>query len=153
MHSLLRNAQIYFFQKQILHKVSQLKHPFISISVPERKLLIIFWTFVFSTVVNLTLFSELARKNDVFKAALSEYFSCELNGHDPDNPCDRGKVEFKSEVLSILSLVTTGCLLPLANLVFVISFEGLKKSCSQARAKISAITMNSSMREGQSGSS
>ena len=100
-------------------------------SVAERKLLIVFWVFVVSTVINLTAFSSFARKSDVFEAELNNYFLCELPGHDPLYPCDREKVEsILSEVPVILSYGLLGSL-PLANLVFVIRFDRLKRMFSR----------------------
>ena len=100
-------------------------------SVAEQKLLIVFWVFVISTVVNLTAFSSFARKSDVFEAELSKYFQCELPGHDPLYPCDREKFEnIFSEVPAILSYGFVGSL-PLANLVFVIRFNSLKRMFSR----------------------
>lgn len=130
---------VYLFthmKQHVLHKASQLKHPF-SISVPEQKLLILFWHFVISTVINLTTFALFARESGVFESSLRKYFTCELGGHDPANPCVRKTT--LSNVLVILSYAFHGSL-PLSNLVFVISFQGMKKLCSQARVKITAAT-------------
>ena len=99
--------------------------------VAEQKLLIVFWVFVVSTVINLTAFSTFARKSDVFEAELKNYLLCELPGHNPLYPCDREKMEkVFSEVPFIFSFGLYGCL-PLANLVFVIRFDSLKKLFSR----------------------
>ena len=127
-------------QQHILYKASQLKHPF-SFNDTECKLLIVFWFFVVSTVINLTAFSEFARKSDIFEAELKQYFSCELHGHNPADPCDRERVErVLSEVPIILSYFFHGTL-PVANLVFVISFQGLRNACSKRRANKSGVTI------------
>ena len=124
-------------QQHILHKASQLKHPF-SFNDTERKLLIVFWFFVVSTVINLTSFSEFARKSDIIEAKLKQYLFCELNGHNPANPCDLEKV--LPVVLTILAHFLNGTL-PVANLVFVISFQGLRNACSKRRANKSVVTI------------
>ena len=124
-------------QQHILYKASQLKHPF-SFNDTERKLLIVFWFFVVSTVINLTAFSEFARKSDIIGARLNKYLFCELRGHNPANPCDLEMVV--SEVLIILAYFFHGTL-PVANLVFVISFQGLRNACSKRRANKSAVTI------------
>lgn len=89
-------------------------------------------------MINLTAFAEFARKSDVFEVELNKYFACEFSGHDPVNPCVRKTV--LSEVPVILSYAFHGSL-PLVNLVFAVNFQGLKKMCSQARAKFSATTI------------
>ena len=126
-------------QQHILYKASQLKHPF-SFSDTERKLLIVFWFFVVSTVISLTVFSDFARKSDIFEAELNQYFSCELHGYNPADPCDREQVI--SEVPAIFSSFFSGTL-PVANLVFVISFQGLRNACSKMRANKGASTITS----------
>ena len=93
-----------------------------------------------STVINLTAFSEFARKSDIIGAKLNKYLFCELNGHDPANPCDLEMVV--SEVLIILAYFLNGTL-PVANLVFVISFQGLRNACSKRRTKRGAATITS----------
>ncbi|ORU95080.1 MAG: hypothetical protein A6F71_10475 [Cycloclasticus sp. symbiont of Poecilosclerida sp. M] len=139
-------------QQHILYKASQLKHLF-SFNVTERKLLIVFWFFVVSTVINLTAFSEFARKSDIFEAELNQYFSCELGGHNPANPCDRERVErVLSEIPIVLAYLFHGTL-PVANLMFVISFQGLRNACSERQAKKSFVTnsrnINMSLAEGR----
>ena len=91
-----------------------------------------------STVINLTAFSEFARKSDIINAKLEQYLFCELNGHDPANPCDLEKV--LPVVLTIFAYFLNGTL-PVANLVFVISFQGLRNACSKRRANKSAVTI------------
>ena len=82
-----------------------------------------------STVVNLTAFSNLAGKADIFGIELNRYFMCERFGHDPTNPCNRARFErTRSEVLAILSLGLHG-ILPLFNLIFVISVRDLREKC------------------------
>ena len=126
-----------WLQQHILHKASQLKHPF-SFNDTERKLLIVFWFFVVSTVINLTIFSEFARKSDIIGAKLNKYLFCELRGHNPANPCDLERVV--SDVHITFSYFFHGTL-PVANLVFVVSFQGLRNACSKMIANKSAATI------------
>lgn len=126
-------------KQHVLHKASQQRSR-LSVSVTERKLMIVFWFFVLSTVINYTAFSEFVRKADLFEAELNKYFICELGGHDRMNPCDRERVErILSEVPVILAYAFSG-FLPLANLVFVISFQGVKNIFSRMRAMSSTVT-------------
>lgn len=125
-------------------KASQQPSSF-SISTTEKKLLIIFCYYVISTVVELTAFSEFIRRSALFFSALNEYFICELKGHDPLNPCDRGKFEdVYSEIPVILSYGTRG-LLPLFNMIFVVNFATLKEKypwlfCAKKRSSASRMT-------------
>ena len=84
-------------------------------------------------VVGLTSVSNYARKSAVFQEKISEYFACESCGHNPADPaCNRehfGKLI--SVVPAILVQILAGTL-PLANLVFVVSFQDLKNVLSRA---------------------
>ena len=88
--------------------------------------MIIFWFYVLSTVINYTAFSEFVRKSNVFEAEINDYFRCEFGGHDLENPCDRERVEKTISVIPVILSYALLGLIPLANLVFVISFQGLK---------------------------
>ena len=98
-------------------------------------------------VVGLTSFTESARKSAVFGVKIEEYFTCESCGYNPADPCNREQIEqFRSKVLIILGDILSGTL-PLANLIFVISFQDLKNACSRVRATRDMITRSIVMRD------
>jgi hypothetical protein len=87
-------------------------------------------------------FSDFARKADLFQNELKKYFLCELRGHDPLNPCDRSSFEtLESDTLTILTFMFSG-MLPVANLIFTISVQGVKNKCRVIRGKMKSISLS-----------
>ena len=77
----------------------------------------------------MTTFSIFTNKSDIIANELDRYFMCELSGHDPANPCDRERFErIINDVPVILAFGLHG-ILPLVNLIFVISVQDLREKC------------------------
>ena len=77
--------------------------------------------------ISVSAFSDFRRKADLFLYELMKYFICELNGHDPLNPCDRSVIEgIQPDGLSIMVYMNGG-ILPVVNLIFVISIQDSKR--------------------------
>jgi hypothetical protein len=130
-------------QQQILFKAKQLeKNPF-KFGIPERKLMIFFFYNALVGIVGLSVLSSFARKSDFFMSELVKYFTCEFNGHDPLNPCDRSVIEgVQSDGATILVFLISGSF-SAVNLVFVISIQGIKKQFRSLREKVRAPRVSS----------
>ena len=89
-------------------------------------------------MINLTAFSDFARKADVFAAELEHYFRCEARGHDPENPCEFKRVI--SETLVVLSYSLHG-ILPVVNLIFAINIQDLKSKVGSIFSKVHSSTI------------
>ena len=61
---------------------------------------------------------------------IGKYFTCEMNGHDPANPCDRTAFErFQHPTIGIFSSILL-LLTPLVNMVYVVDFQFLRSKMS-----------------------
>ena len=75
-------------------------------------------------------FSLSAQASGKLEIKLFEYFVCEEDGYDPNNPCDRSGFEnlidrgvaFLTSVLALLA--------PITNFVFVVDYRELKQRIS-----------------------
>ena len=94
--------------------------------------------------INLTAFTDLINRLDLFRTEFTNYLMCELPGHDPLNPCDRSKFErySLSTALIIFSFAFHGTL-PVGNLIFTISVVHMKKQCKIFCSKIKSISSSS----------
>ena len=87
-------------------------------------------------VTSVSALSDFLRKADLFENELMKYFTCELNGHDPLNPCDRSAIEgIEPDGLSIMVYIVGG-VFPVVNLIFVISIQDTKRQFKFLRDKI-----------------
>ena len=94
-----------------------------SVSVAEKKLLLVFLYFFLLAVVSYTGFSLFHRKVDT---ELKTYFECEQRGHDPANPCNRGGFEHLSFPGATAVAFILIELSPIVNFVFIINFQDMK---------------------------
>lgn len=94
----------------------------------EKKLLLVFLYFFLLAVVSYTGFSIFHRKIERYNSELLTYFTCEQNGYDPANPCDRSRFESLSYPAATAVAYILVELSPLVNFVFVINFQDLKAS-------------------------
>jgi hypothetical protein len=102
------------------------KHPF-KFGIPERKILLFFIYNAVFAVIGISALSGFARKADLFQSELVRYFTCEFNGHNPLNPCDRSIIEgIEPDGVTIMVYIIGGSL-PIVNLIFVISIKDVKK--------------------------
>ncbi len=88
----MSNNTIIHFQQNLLFRIHQSKSPF-SFGVAEKKLVIIFAYFIVLEVVGFIVFSLSQRNASQLTQEIEKYLTCELNGHDPSNPCDRTAFE------------------------------------------------------------
>ena len=80
-------------------------------------------------------FTIAARNAELFAARLTNYFSCEQSGHDPNNPCDRKSFsEISHPDLAVTALVLLG-IFPVVNLVYAINIKELKEKFSSCLGK------------------
>ena len=87
-------------------------------------------------MINLTAFSDFARKSDIFQYELNKYFVCEQLGHNPASPCDRKAFEqIISRALVVLSYGFHGTL-PIVNLIFAINIQELKSKCQHCKKRV-----------------
>ena len=60
-----------------------------------------------------------------------EYILCELNGHDPNDPCDDSVLHQPASVgLAVLLLLYNG-VASIINLMFVVNIQELKEKCGR----------------------
>ena len=97
-----------------------------SVSVAEKKLLLVFLYFFLLAVVSYTGFSLFHRKVERYSTELKTYFECEQRGHDPANPCNRGGFEHLSFPGATAVAFILIELSPIVNFVFIINFQDMK---------------------------
>ena len=89
--------------------------------------MITFCYYVLLTVVALTSFTIATRNSGPFAEQLSNYFTCETRGNDPNNPCDRNTFrQLAIPWLTVVSLVLI-YMLPAINLVYALNIKELKE--------------------------
>ena len=109
------------FQQNLLFRIHQSKSSF-SFGVAEKKLVIIFAYFIVLEVVAFIGSSLSQRDASQLMQETGKYFTCELNGHDPSNPCDRTAFErFQHPTILIISYILL-LLTPLVNMVYELCF-------------------------------
>ncbi len=119
----------------MLFRIHQSKSPF-SFGVAEKKLVIIFVYFVVLEVVGFVVFSLSQRNASQLTQELVKYFTCELNGHYPANPCDRTAFErFQQPTILIISYILL-LLTPLVNMVYVMDFQFLRSKMSSKKGNV-----------------
>lgn len=102
-------------------------------------------------VISESIFSDFLRKADLLEYELTKYFTCELNGHDPLNPCDRSMIEeLAAGGLDILILFLVGTF-PTVNLIFVVSIQDTKRRfkflCDKIRMSCTSKTKKTAVNE------
>ncbi len=129
------NNTIIHFQQNLIFRIHQSKSPF-SFGVAEKKLVIIFAYFIVLEVVGFVVFSLSQRNASQLTQEIGKYFTCELNGHDPSNPCDRTAFErFLHPTASIISYILL-LLIPLVNMVYVMDFQFLRSKMSFKKGSV-----------------
>ena len=101
----------------------------------ERKILIIFCYYVLLVVIALTTFTVATSNIGPFKAAVADYWRCELTGVDPENPCDELRASLEGLSFPVLSSCSYILLWisPAVHLIFAVNISELKqkfKTCS-----------------------
>ena len=125
-------SPFYLSQQQGLFRVKLLRSPF-KIDTAERKILIIFCYYVILGVIVLITFSFATRNDDRLLEEITGYFTCELPGIDPQNPCDRSRYQsLLNPELNCISYILLG-LFPVVNLIFAVNAEEIKQWCACAR--------------------
>ncbi len=125
----------YNFQQNLLFRIHQSKSPF-SFGVAEKKLVIIFAYFIALEVMTLISFSLSQRNTSQLTQELGKYFTCELNGHDPSDPCDRTAFErLRYPTVVILGNMLL-LLIPLVNMVYVVDFQFLQSKMSSKKRNV-----------------
>ena len=125
-------SPFYLSQQQGLFRVKLSKSPF-KIDTAERKILIIFCYYVILGVIVLITFSFATRNDGRLLEELTGYFTCELPGIDPQNPCDRSRYQsLLNPELNCFSYVLLG-IFPVVNLIFAVNVEEIKQWCACAR--------------------
>ena len=122
-------------------KHSKLKNPF-KFGTPEKKLLIIFSYYIVYHVIGYIYYILAIKNLKDGSTEFQKYFTCESNGHDPENPCDKSRLgELHQPVLEALTIIFL-YLIPVVNLVFVFDFQQALSFCSMLSKK--AISSNRS---------
>ena len=123
------------FQQSLLFRIHQSKSPF-SFGVAEKKLVIIFAYFIAFEVMALISFTLSQRNASQLTQEIVKYFTCELNGHDPSNPCDRTAFErLQHPTVGIFSNMLL-LLTPLVNIVYVVDFQFLQSKMSSKKGNV-----------------
>ena len=98
-------------------------------SIPETKILVVLCYYGFFGVVTLSLLSVESIEQEVQSTAIQEYFICEAAGSSSE--CDRSSfATVGAQGLVLLNYLMLG-LVPTVNLIFVVQWRALKKSCQQ----------------------
>ena len=93
-------------------------------------ILVIFCYYVILGVFSLTTFT-LIIKNQRVVEEISGYFTCELPGVDPQNPCDPSHYQaLLHPELECLTYVLLQ-IFPVINLIFAVNIEDLKQWCGR----------------------
>ena len=121
-------------QQQGLFRIKLSKSPF-KIDTAEKKILIIFCYYIILGVIGLVTFTFATRNDDRILEEIAGYFTCELPGIDPLNPCDRSRYQaLLDPELNCFSYILLG-LFPVVNLIFAVNADKLKQWCDCAHWK------------------
>ena len=106
-------------------KHSRSKTPF-TFGTPEKKLLIIFSYYIVFHVIFYVYYIIITTNLENISTEFLNYITCESNGHDPEDPCDKSRLEKLQQ--PVLEALTHNFLylIPVLNLVFV--FDAQKSS-------------------------
>ena len=101
------------------------KKSYTQLSTAEKKILLVFTSYVIFGVFILGQVSDITAKSDKFQAALREYFECEAFGHVPGK-CDRGTFDkIFSPYTSVITYILMS-LIPLSILNFILKWSSVK---------------------------
>ena len=101
------------------------------LSIAEKKILLVFTSFIIFGFFILGHVSDITAKSDKFQAALEEYFECEAFGHIPGK-CDRGTFDkIFSPYTSAIAYILMS-LIPLSILNFIIKWSSVKTAKNRA---------------------
>lgn len=78
-------------------------------------------------VIALTSFTLSTRNSELSIGSLLRYFTCEQNGHDPNNPCDISQFRRLAYPWVTAAAFVLINLFPLANLNYVLNVKELKE--------------------------
>ena len=115
---------LYYLQNHGLFKVkhSRSKTPF-TFGTPEKKLLIIFAYYIVFHMISYIYYIITVTNLEDRSTELQNYANCESHGHDPENPCDKSKLQkHYYPTLELLTVILI-FLIPVVNLVFVIDLQ------------------------------
>ena len=99
------------------------------LSTAEKKILLVFTSFIIFGVFILGHVSDITAKSGKFQAALREYFECEAFGYVPGK-CDRGTFD-ESPYMSIIVYMLMS-LIPLSILNFILKWSSVKNAGNKA---------------------
>ena len=108
----------------------------LSITTAELKLLLVFIHYIFLQVISFVYFTQSQLSSDHLNIEVLAYFTCEMNGYDPENPCSRSKFEnlLNPGVATIAFMLIM--LVPVSSIVFVVDFHDAKEYFASLLAKI-----------------
>lgn len=111
------------------------------LSTAERKIILVFTSFIVLGVFILGNTSGATAKANQFQAALAEYFECEALGHI-SGKCDRGTFEnIYNPYTNAISYILMG-LVPLSLLNFIIKWSTCKGTRSRLSQRYSSFLLN-----------
>lgn len=126
------SLQCHLFQTQGLFRSNQ--HTF-SVSIAEKKLLIVFCYYIFLQVIAFVTFSLSEQASDTLQTELFSYFLCEQNGQDPNNLCSRSGFEHLINPGITISSFVLAMIAPAVNFVFVVDYHEVKQKLKHLCAK------------------
>ena len=101
------------------------------LSTAEKKILLVFTSYVIFGAFILGHVSDITAKSGKFQAALREYFECEAFGHVPGK-CDRGTFDkIFSRYISVIVYILMS-LIPLSILNFILKWSSIEKAKNRA---------------------
>uniref|UniRef100_A0A1X7UPL3 FZ domain-containing protein n=1 Tax=Amphimedon queenslandica TaxID=400682 RepID=A0A1X7UPL3_AMPQE len=101
------------------------------LSTAEKKILLVFTTYIIFGVFILGHLSDVTAKSGKFEAALREYFECEAFGHIPGK-CDRGTFDkIYNPYMSVTAYMLMS-LIPLSVLNFILKWRSVKNTGNKA---------------------
>ena len=84
-------------------------------------------------MIVLITFSFGTKNDEHILEEITGYFTCELPGIDPQNPCDQSRFQsLLNPELNCISYILLG-LFPVVNLIFAVNAEEMKPWCACAR--------------------
>ncbi len=98
--------------------------------------MIIFAYFIALEVVGPVVFSLFQRNASRLTQEIEKYFTCEMSGHDPSNPCDRTAFErMLHPIIGTFSNIFV-LLTPLVNMVYVVDVQFLRSKISFKKGNV-----------------
>ncbi len=103
------------------------------IGKPEMKLLIVCGYYIILVAMALSSLTLTTRNFHTLREALLRYFSCEQDGHDPNNPCSREDLEkILHPYPTAFSFVFIG-LCPVFNMIYIVNIQEVKSTVKKWR--------------------